>query len=480
MSTAEPWPVLGQWCLDHRALAAFLRFDHLVSSNLIEKIPFSLRRSDVHGSALDHLSKAGVDADRRITIYQTRLAALTDAPAAVVAPHSFDKLSSIFLVRQHVFLLRKIQKHSISLLTQGYCLMSDRRDRITEMIHLFSGTIIPAQVIVQLDAAFFAFRAPDSFEQLDLRLKHLQARADVLKEQIDALPHSLWETDFAAFILDLIAKTHFDADASYVHPTDLELSLSRYLFNPYSPVRKRVDGQILQFLSMNPADFIDSLVNLCYEVVDGIAGLGSQEQSVALLLLFRAFFNRTYELFPSSFVTTTENALLAKIRDLSEIEVFRHNLPWKLLPRENRGMKIGDLFRNDRYFAAAGQYLSYPIFDANPIDALYRVHKSLVVIHKAAMIHRKNGESASPEDVTELLCFDDLFSLFYGTLMGSDAQDVFYVAKMITDYAPKACLSPAFEYAQANMEALVLHCKALNLEEMRVQEPGDGADDEGS
>jgi hypothetical protein len=41
---------------------------------------------------------------------------------------------------------------------------------------------------------------------------------------------------------------------------------------------------------------------------------------------------------------------------------------------------------------------------------------------------------------------------------------------MIDDYAPKSGLSPPFEYAQANLEALVLHCIQFDTRALKPAE----------
>ena len=104
---------------------------------------------------------------------------------------------------------------------------------------------------------------------------------------------------------------------------------------------------------------------------------------------------------------------------------------------------------------------------SNPIDMLYCIHKCLIGIQKGALIHRIGpNTNAKMEDVKTLLCFDDLFSLFVGTLMASDIPDIFFVSDFISKYSPKESLSPPFEYALANTEALVAHCRKLDLDEL--------------
>jgi hypothetical protein len=85
----------------------------------------------------------------------------------------------------------------------------------------------------------------------------------------------------------------------------------------------------------------------------------------------------------------------------------------------------------------------------------------LLGIHKAAIINKLGGTVASLEDVNQMLCFDDMFSLLIGTSLASDLPSFNRLVQFIQNYTPKASLSPAFDYAMSNFEALLIHFNNL-------------------
>lgn len=141
---------------------------------------------------------------------------------------------------------------------------------------------------------------------------------------------------------------------------------------------------------------------------------------------------------------------------------------------------IHDLLYYDEKFRKASDSFDCAVFVANPIDCLYEINNALLLVHQAAIANRiqneikekqKKGELITqaesaqfnyrPNDPKRLLSFDELFSLFFGTLMASNVIDIFELIGFIDSYAPKNCLSPSFEYAQASLQALVLHCTSM-------------------
>jgi hypothetical protein len=156
-------------------------------------------------------------------------------------------------------------------------------------------------------------------------------------------------------------------------------------------------------------------------------------------------------------------------------------LPWSLISNKDHSKPIGELFREEQFFSKASDLLYNAIFASNPIDQLYWVHISLMTIHKGALANRTGDRRPELQDVNQLLCFDDLFSLFLGTLLASEMPDVFWVSWLIGEYAPKSSLSPSFEYAEANIEALVLHIQQVDVDSLEEKSVlGEGLESSGS
>ena len=102
--------------------------------------------------------------------------------------------------------------------------------------------------------------------------------------------------------------------------------------------------------------------------------------------------------------------------------------------------------------------ISQTLFASNPIDTLFGFHKSLSVIDE---VYRNNET-----DKIHTTCFDDMFSLFFGSFLASDATDVFYLSKIMNLYLAKFVLCPPFEYALTTVEALVIHINTLDINQL--------------
>ena len=242
----------------------------------------------------------------------------------------------------------------------------------------------------------------------------------------------------------------------------MEVSLSRAFFNPFSNKLKLIDSIISSIQNISNEEFSQNLIQLCYDIIPKEFINNSSMQSIALLLLFRCFFNRAYEKYPTIFKPKFDNIFL-KLEILSKMKCKNFLLPFSLISNISKDLIIHDVFKNDKYFFSASLFLFNSIFYSKQIDSLFFIHKTLISIRKAALINRLGPNIASIDDVHELLCFDDLFSLFFGTYLGSDFPDIFYLSWFIDNFIPKQCLSPSFEYALANLNALVTHIQKFEI-----------------
>ena len=135
-------------------------------------------------------------------------------------------------------------------------------------------------------------------------------------------------------------------------------------------------------------------------------------------------------------------------------------LPKGMSPPCDMEESARECFLRAPLYRKASETFLLSFFTVNPIDGLYYIHVTMSDIHRAA-ISALVGHEPTPDELKQILGFDDLFSLFFGVLLASDCPDPFQVHSMMKTFAPKSCLSPMFEYANANLEALVLHCGKL-------------------
>ncbi|OHT01913.1 hypothetical protein TRFO_31151 [Tritrichomonas foetus] len=122
---------------------------------------------------------------------------------------------------------------------------------------------------------------------------------------------------------------------------------------------------------------------------------------------------------------------------------------------------VRDVFLNDNEFGNAAKLLTQASFCSNPIDALSIVQKAIDQIQNGAVEHKISRGLVSPEEAERVICFDDLFSLLFGTLAASDVPDLFQLNWFVQAYAPQDNLSAPLDFARANIEGLATHVSTL-------------------
>lgn len=445
-----------------------------ISHTKSEQFHFNAKRKGIHRRILDDLGNLQAEISRQVESQTRQLGDAAMQPVPAVDRMYYDSISDIMTVREYVVVQRKRQKCHRYLLTRVFEFLSDHLKLVILMAQWFAGNLIPDNYICTLDNSFrthhMAVNTDTRISKLSKKLLYLKTLENKLKQKVDALKPAIWRTDFNAFLKHIIAKgmdAMVDRDVAYIEPIPEESSLSRCLFNPYSGFRRNIDRVLRSLKSTNPAELIDQIGSMCYTLMVNRESYSIPEQSVALLMLFRVIFNRCYELNEDVFTSHSSGDLFVKVERLGLIPAVKYSMPWELMKTDDVNIPIGEYFRSDKEYARASDTLYKSTFASNPIDALYAVHRTLVQIHRGALVNKYGEKARHAEDGSTVLCFDDLFALFFGTLLASDIPDLHYISKLTDDFAPKSLLSPPFEYAQANTEALVLHVIQLNLEQLQ-------------
>lgn len=518
----------------------------------------------------------------------------------------FDDKNDVFISRKLAFIQSKIKIKEVKVIVSHIQIYKETKDQMERMKSIFNLKCLD-HIKIQLDQGFFDINSRASKDQnIKRNLKHLEMLHSLEKELIKTIknkPRAKWsiytsenkndhKRQFQIFLNDLIHKAFplMDWEISYCEPMESEISLSRCLFNPYSPFKNEIDLNIQTFfLKETPTNFVQKLTAFSFLFLDeylSIKKMKVEYQSTALVIIFRSFFNRCYEINSSYFAkqcyskneestsasnspvkqdmeteaefninmngnfmetlkisTEKKNAILYKIEQMKHVPTKNIPLPPLLIQNRSENVKIASqvaealkrfnensqnnsndnqtiqlikeydvacdetpirqLFHSDPMFSKASDSFNLSIFYPNPLDSLFKINKALAFIHKGAInnqtentskslsikrtneilqgkfdfINEEKNKSAvnSPnsevkDDLKQLLSFDDLFSLFFGTLLAADIPDLFDLAAFVGKYSPKICLSPPFEYAQANIEALVLHCINMEKEEKNNSE----------
>lgn len=460
---------LQQWCNLHPDLEPYLTF--LEYNNRDPRFSYSNYKSNrrsIHSKVGDELYKFVQNLDVEIRNAKDEIEHYAGISIPQVPTPCYEDKSQIMTLRKYTFIRRKKQKKLIAVASAKYSYFYDLSVRAKNILMLFTSNIIPEAIICKIDLQFYKVKFTGHLARSIIKLNYIREAGNRLKTEIESFPVSLWYSNYSKFLYGIVTQSapHVDPELSYFLPLEEEVSLSRCLFNHNSMFLKKIDPIVRSIKTVNGDEFVQSIIILIYyDLMPDRNTVSIADQSVALLLLFRAIYNRCYEICPTFFAPKPNNDI-AKINRLKSIPCMFYPLPKHLMKPNIDEQPIRQVFQADRFFLAASQFLYSTIFQSNPIDMLYYIHKTLIAIHKGALINRMGDQAASVDDVTQLLCFDDLFSLFFGALMASDLPDLNYVSWVINEYSPKECLSPSFEYAQANIEALILHCQLIDVENL--------------
>jgi hypothetical protein len=286
-----------------------------------------------------------------------------------------------------------------------------------------------------------------------------------MSAEISTFPTAGWVRDFPRFFDDMLNDSFakLDVECTYSPPTEFEVSFSRYLFDFNLAIRVKIDRAILASADQTPAEFGRALVSLASELSGDRSGTSIAKQCLAILLYYRAVFHRSYELLPSRFCSSG-SANLGKLCAMRLRPVSDFPVPWEFFPDAAREGSIGEFLRRDKLFSTPPLFLFDALFASNPMDQLHLIHRALLAMHKAATIRRLGGREATADDVRQVICFDDLFTLFLTAFAASECPDIDFLSRMVNDYTADARLAPSFEYVQANLEALVVHLEKVEYQ----------------
>jgi hypothetical protein len=388
-----------------------------------------------------------------ISSMKGRLQACLQKPIPRVSPFYFDDSSAIMFVRQHAWVLRETRELFLRM-HQKSCEDLRRSMLIhSAILSLFVSRIIPKNIVCRVNHELLCvLGAMDDREQQQLRrLQSLVIRMDAA---IPRLPRARWSRSFPEFLAILASHCQPDPVLLYFPPGPMEQSLARYFFNPESPHRSQIDKRLLAICEhpRGTAAFGDLASAMVAE-----HSVCEKSHSAILLVFFRMLFNRYYELKPHVFAPKVGSHIFMRhVRDLSVLEASEFSIPWDLIPAADHSIAVGVLFGREPGFRIASAAFSTAIFEPNPLDQLYRIQQSLSAIHTTVVAHRTATGYPHP---TEMLSFDEQFALFCGILMAAESPDASYLQWSIAAFAPRAGLAPAFEYAAANLEALVSHVR---------------------
>jgi hypothetical protein len=451
-------PQLSLWCSTYPTLSSHVHFEYLpASSDPSARHLFHRERSRFHLKLSTILELSIQEGELNLTKVKVRLSDLIAVPIHPVSPWYFDDASAIMFVRQYAWVMREIRQVLLSVWTAKHAAYDVRLLSLRAYQTLFS--IIPEDIVCRIDRDALNWRISTTPTREDRLIQYLQELARRMESGIRHFPRALWEKGADSFLTAIVKCTIPESDTAYFQQARLEHSFGRCLFNPESKWRVAIDTK-LDALPIH--EFGDAFMALCGEVACKLTH-GSKrkftaaDQIVLMLLIFRLLFNRMYERDPHRFAPRADSAeFVRRAVAIGGDSADSQPLPWRFLPKiVDRSVSMRELFQGDPIYAAASAELSLALFECNPLDQLYRIHKALLGVNKGADVHiGRCGKSS-------LLGFDDHFAILFGIWMASEIPDACYLKWMIDSYAPKGSLSSPFEYALANLEGVVLHVEQI-------------------
>lgn len=392
----------------------------------------------------------------------TRLAShikLANTKIPVAQGFVYDRQEDNMKIRISSFLHHKLERSSLKLLHNTYKDINERAQIASLILQMLTKDLIPNIYIIYIKKNLFDLKPNEK------RLKHvkmLRAARKYSVEAIESFKLPLWKPNYQSFFHSLVneALQKVDQELFFFPSLEGEQHLARYLFKTNSKEGRAIDNFISRCALNSFSDFNTRIIPFCSALLPSFMADNTEEQSVALLLYYRAIIDRIYEIRPNLF---QPSANYQKQWELTYRPISTFTFPENMVPKFESDISVRKAFSSDPNYGRAARELNAAVFCVNPIDAMYYLHCGMIIIHRGAITNML-GRDPNMDEVQTLLGFDDLFSLLVGTMMASDIPDADQLYELTKVFTPRSCLSPLLEYASANLEAFVTHCKKISSE----------------
>jgi hypothetical protein len=147
-----------------------------------------------------------------------------------------------------------------------------------------------------------------------------------------------------------------------------------------------------------------------------------------------------------------DRGLLPTIQALRDLPFSKFPVPGFMQADMDAEVSLRDFYLNRNDFRPAIDCLNCAIFACNPYDVLKYVHEALTLTDRAARVVAKGV--IEPGGV---MCFDDIFALFFGVFLASEIVDVARCSVDMNKMLVGMPLLSPFQYTQAMMEAIMVH-----------------------
>ena len=392
------------------------------------------------------------------------IAELSQTPVMKVDKFFFDDMSLNLVLRKIAFVSQQIHKLKLQLNNLKLNLYMEKEEETKGFMELIcSPGVLPDDCLCKIEQ-FFIVDYPQDIANLNFKVDALNNYLITLNKKIKESEVPLWAKNFNKFFSDILKEevNHYNEELCYISSLNSEVSISRAIFNGFNDLQPKIDELIDSYWKPSDEEFSKTVLDKCFNFIPDYENMSLKEQSIGILLMFRIVFERFYERYqPKIFNNPTEEQL-KMINELSNKPISLFSLPEDSSPQiKDSNMSIREVFQSNEYYLASIQFFNEVSFHTNPIDMLYYTHRTLLSINKAALMQRIKIGEASVDDITNILCFDDMFTLFSCVFFSSDLVEFFPIYNFISKFSPTFCLSNPFEYAQAAIESLAMHVKTF-------------------
>ena len=232
---------------------------------------------------------------------------------------------------------------------------------------------------------------------------------------------------------------------------------NHWLFSPTHPIAPDITEFLENFQKWPRRSFTPKVFELFEQLKKHFPQTDPILGSILVLMYIRAIFDAAIGInfeyfFPNQESKAKSVADLILVSDLTP--------PTELLPQHKPNEAARVVFSRDPKYRAAGQHITAAFFQTNPLDVLYEIHLALREMHLGIAAKRKPSESR------QVLPFETIFSVFFGSLLTGELPNLEELVKFIIDFAPAGKLAPEFQYAQVTMTAVVAQFETFAHEKL--------------
>ena len=440
---------LEKWKLENPDLAEF------ISVKESDRTPTELAQFRTH--QLQFLRTHRTNLSQELRSLAAKLDESANPPPSESAFLGYDFQNENMNVRKLCAVKKMIQQRRNRVFTELYGITRSSVDRIGRVLRILES--VPAGCELAIAPKLFSSAANEKMIKAEREIKMLSAHEKLLQERISSYVIPAWKVDFPQFLESMVLSSfrNFMPDLSYIPPQESEVSLSRCFFERGSRFLAEIDKTLATYSQVGQAEFVKRVLALCYSLMPKNLHVEPAYAPLVLLFIYRAVFNRFYEKYEHVFVWK-DTQTCAKVGKLANLASTCFSIPAGMADRPRHDVTISQLFIRGHRYDKAMEMLEDTFFVTTPLDALFKLHQSIIAIQRAALnFDEEKG------NLHEVMSFDDLFSLLFGVFLGSQVPDLLYLEWFVMTFAPIQSLSPPLEYALANMEALCKHLKAVSI-----------------